>query len=149
MALKQIFKVRDNHAPLKIRQQIAQYLESNNNKNLQLEIKIQSKVSSSQYGYLFAVVYPVMSADLSELYGEKLDIYDIDLMMKLKFWNKKAIDYDTGELHTIPNTKTAMNKGEMAVFIDSVIKWCSDKDIIISEPYNDENEYDYAILEHS
>lgn len=147
MALKQIFKVRDNHAPKKVRELIALYLESNNNRNIEFEMKQCSKVSSSQYGYLFAAVYPVMSTDLSELYGEKLDPYDVDLMMKLKFWNKKTIDYETGELHTIPNTKTKMNKGEMAVFIDNVIKWCSDKGIVISEPYNPEIEYEYAVLE--
>lgn len=147
MALKVKAKVNNGHLPAKVRQSIAHYLEHNNGKDIDIELKRSSKVTQSQYGYLFAVIFPVIANWLTETQGEKYDVYDVDLMMKLKFHNLKSIDVDTGEVHTIPNSKTKMNKGLMMQFIDNIINWCNEKDLVIPEPYNPNNEYDFVFTE--
>jgi hypothetical protein len=35
----------------------------------------------------------------------------------------------------------------MMQFIDNIINWCNDKDLIIPEPYNPNLEYDYVFTE--
>jgi hypothetical protein len=147
MALKVKAKVKDCHLPKKVRENIAEYLKYNNGKDIDIEIKRSSKVTQSQYGYLYAVVYPVIASWLTETQGQIFDVYDVDDMMKIKFHNLKSIDIDTGEVHTIPNSKTKMNKGLMMQFIDNIINWCNDKDLIIPEPYNPNLEYDYVFTE--
>lgn len=128
-----------------ISKEIRAYLVHNEGKHIEIEMKRKTSVSASQYGYLYAVVYPKLTVWINDLHQTNYGSDDIDLMMKLKFWYDEIIDIDTGEITKIPKFKHKMNKEEMSIFIDKIIKWCFEMFELIVPPPIQDYDYEYSV----
>jgi hypothetical protein len=134
-------KVKDGRVSDGVSKEIRAYFLHNEGRHIEIEAKLKSNVTMAQYGYLYAVVYPKIAVYVNDLHQENYGNDDIDTMMKLNFWFDKIIDIETGEVQKVPKFKHKMNKEEMSIFIDKIIKWSAEfLQLVIPSPIEG---YDY------
>lgn len=82
--------------------------------------------SNRQNRYLWGVVYKTIADETG------YDAQEIHEIMKLKFSLRTTFDF-AGEMVESTKSTTLMDTGEMADYIDSIIKWAAEHFITIPE----------------
>ena len=73
-----------------------------------------------QFGYLYAVVLPLSMIALNNAGYEFTEIDEVDNWWKLMFANKKIVDRVTGEIVTLPQSKSEFMTTDEMVYTDSI-----------------------------
>lgn len=94
------------------------------------------KASPSQFKYLYGVVYPMMLTALMET-GEDAfkTVDDIDMWCKWKWANTTVMDFEMGQVITLPMSKSQFKTVDEMAYTNKIREWCADKlDLHIPDP---------------
>lgn len=83
--------------------------------------------SLNQNAYLWGVVYPRVARSMSELWGERIDNYDVHEFLKDKFLKRPMIDRRSGEVvgYTVPSS-ASLDTAEFGEYLDQIIKFAGE-----------------------
>ena len=89
--------------------------------------KTYNKASQLQFGWLYAVCYPIALKGFIDAGIEDLLIVDdVDLFFKIKFANKPIVDRETGERVNLPLNKSAFKTVDEMTFGNKIVDWCEE-----------------------
>ena len=85
-------------------------------------VRITSKKTKAQLGYLFGALYPALLLLIKETGYRNIDIAGVDAMMRMKYLTEEFINEETGEVIQIPIQLEDIGKDEMTEYIDKLIQ---------------------------
>jgi hypothetical protein len=88
--------------------------------------KYYRKASPSQFGYLYGVVYPLSLIALNDAGYEFTNIEQVDLFWKGLFANKELLNRESGEIMTLPMSKSEFKTIDEMVYSDKIRDYCSE-----------------------
>jgi hypothetical protein len=88
--------------------------------------KVYNKASSQQFGYLYAVVYPLSLIALNAAGYEFTTIDQVDSFWKSLFANKELLNRETGEIMKIPLSKSEFKTIDEMTYCNSIRDYCSE-----------------------
>lgn len=88
--------------------------------------KYFNKSTPSQFGWLYACVYPHSLIALRDAGYEFITIEEADLFWKMLFANKSVLDRHTGEIVKLPLSKSEFVTIDQAAYCESIRHHCSE-----------------------
>lgn len=121
---------------------IAKTLEGFEGKRIIITINKQSSKRSGQQNRYLHLTFTILTDSLNEL-GNSFTMPEIKELLKAKYAMIEVFNTKTGEVigQRIKGT-SEMNKTELSVFIDSIIRWAADFGIVLLYP-NESFELDF------
>lgn len=116
------------------KQLLVEWLKTNPNKSIELEIKVRRKKrSNDQNAYMWGVVIPMVCTALRNL-GHDVDEEETHEFLKSKF-NSKKLANENGEFIDLPTSTTKLTTVEMMDYIASIQMWAAEfLGIVIPDP---------------
>jgi hypothetical protein len=88
--------------------------------------KYKRTATHQQFGYLYAVVLPLSMVALNNAGYEFTDVSEADTWWKMMFANKKVVNRVTGEIITLPQSKSEFMTTDEMVYTDLIRNYCSE-----------------------
>lgn len=89
-----------------------------------VSIKEANRRSNNQNAYIHAVLFPEVRKALRNLgWDEIRTIEHAKMVCKANFLKEEIVNKETGEVVTMIKDTSQLTRGEMAAFIDQVIRW--------------------------
>jgi hypothetical protein len=88
--------------------------------------KYHRKASHEQFKYLYGLVYPLSMVALNDAGYEFTSIDEVDIFWKTMFANKKIINRESGEIITVPVTKSQFLTIDEMTYCDAIRNYCSE-----------------------
>jgi hypothetical protein len=88
--------------------------------------KYHRKASPLQFGYLYGLVYPLSMIALNDAGYEFTNIDQVDQFWKGLFANKEVINRETGQIMTIPLSKSEFMTIDEMTYTDAIRNYCSE-----------------------
>jgi hypothetical protein len=88
--------------------------------------KQHRKASNEQFGYLYAVVYPLSMVALNSAGYEFTGIDQVDIFWKELFANKEVLNRETGEIMKLPLSKSEFKTVDEMAYCDAIRNYVSE-----------------------
>jgi len=88
--------------------------------------KYFKKSSPSQFGWLYACVYPLSLIALNDVGYEFVNIDEVDQFWKSMFANKEILNRETGEIMNIPKSKSEFVTVDQMAYCESIRVYCAE-----------------------
>lgn len=88
--------------------------------------KYRRKATPSQFKYLYGLVYPLSMIALNGAGYEFTNIDQVDAFWKAMFANKEVLNRETGEVMTIPLSKSEFMTIDEMTYTDAIRNYCSE-----------------------
>ena len=88
--------------------------------------KYYRKASSLQFGYLYAVVYPLSWIALNNHGYEFTELEQVDIFWKDLFATKNILNRETGEIMKLPFSKSEFKTVDEMAYCDKIREYCSE-----------------------
>jgi hypothetical protein len=88
--------------------------------------KYYKKATTNQFGWLYAVVYPLSWIALNEAGYEFETIEEIDDFWKTLYANRPVLNRETGEIVNIPLKKAKFETVDQMTYCNSVRNYCAE-----------------------
>jgi hypothetical protein len=88
--------------------------------------KYKKKATPLQFGYLYGLVYPLSLLALNEAGYEFTNIDQCDIFWKSMFANKEILNRETGEIMTMPQSKSEFMTVDEMAYTDSIRNYCAE-----------------------
>jgi len=79
-----------------------------------------------QFGYLYGLVYPLSLLALNEAGYEFTNIDQVDIFWKSMFANKEILNRETGEIMTMPQSKSEFMTIDEMAYTDAIRTYCAE-----------------------
>jgi hypothetical protein len=88
--------------------------------------KYKKKATPLQFGYLYGLVYPLSLLALNEAGYEFVNIDQVDIFWKSMFANKEILNRETGEIMTMPQSKSEFMTVDEMAYTDAIRNYCAE-----------------------
>ena len=88
--------------------------------------KYYNKASDSQFGWLYACVYPLSLVALIDAGYEFTTIEQVDVFWKAMFANKEVVNRESGEVLKIPLSKGEFLTVDQMTYCNSIRDYCAE-----------------------
>ena len=88
--------------------------------------KYYRKASPLQFGYLYAVVYPLFLLALNDAGYEFVTVDEVDIFAKTLWANKDILNRETGEIVKVPLSKSEFKTVDQMVFVQKIREYASE-----------------------
>ncbi len=88
--------------------------------------KVKRKATPLQFGYLYGLVYPLSLIALNDAGYEFTNIDQCDIFWKMLFANREILNRETGEIMTIPQSKSEFMTVDEMAYCDAIRIYCSE-----------------------
>jgi hypothetical protein len=88
--------------------------------------KYYKKASPPQFGWLYAVIYPLSLIALNDAGYEFTNVDQVDIFWKCMFANKEVIVRETGQILSIPLSKSEFLTIDHMAYSESIRQYCSE-----------------------
>jgi hypothetical protein len=88
--------------------------------------KYYAKASPSQFGWLYGLIYPQSMIALNDAGYEFTNVDQVDLFWKSMFANKEVLVRETGQIMTIPLSKSEFLTIDHMTYSESIRQYCNE-----------------------
>ena len=88
--------------------------------------KYKRKASPPQFRYLYGLVYPLSMIALNEAGYEFVNVDQVDSFWKAMFANKEVLNRETGEVMSIPLSKSEFKTIDEMTYCDAIRSYCAE-----------------------
>ena len=88
--------------------------------------KYHRKASPPQFGWLYALVYPLSMIALNDAGYEFTNVDQVDVFWKTMFANKEVVNRETGEIMKLPLSKSEFLTIDHMVYTAKIREYCSE-----------------------